>query len=193
MTGYTPGGDQTAVWTPTGYTWAAGIGSSSSSPVRYTLLDINSHSIWSGVYANNSVWTWLFAQRRSANVDPGLIDAGVPDAGTPDAGSVMDAGSPDAGEADAGATVDAGEPEDAGLIVDAGEPEDAGLVADAGRDVAMDAGVDGIDGGTADEEPQPVDSVVGGCSTGSGSSLAALFAIALLTRVRRSRSFAPRP
>jgi Synergist-CTERM protein sorting domain-containing protein len=190
MTGYTPGGDQTAVWTPTGYTWSAGIGSSSSSSVRYTLLDIASHSIWSGIYGNNSVWTWLFAQRRSANVDPGAIDAGVPDAGTMvDAGS-PDAGSLDAGVPDAGSAVDAGSPdaggEDAGTEADGGETEDAGLIADAGAVIEMDAGA-GDAGAPAEEEPQPADSVVvGGCSTGMSSPLAALLLIALVGRRRRS-------
>lgn len=182
LTGYTAGGDQTAVWTPSGYVWSPGIGSSPSSSVRYTLLDINSHFIWPGVYGSDAVWTWLFAQRRSANVDPGDLDAGVADAGQPDGGSFVDAGAPDAGPEDAGGEQDAGEAEDAGLIVDAGPAieTDAGADVDAGT--TMDAGSD-VDAGS--EEPRPVDSVVGGCSTGAGSPLAVLLAIALAHGWRR--------
>ncbi|MDX2012661.1 MAG: hypothetical protein SFW67_20855 [Myxococcaceae bacterium] len=167
------GSDQTAAWTATGYVWRTGVGTNVASPWRYTLLDRNDHFVWGAVYSNDDVWNWLFAQRRSLNIDPGL-DGGVtrPDAGAPsmdagvqapDAGSPpLDAGlpTPDAGIApvDAGApAVDAGAPAldagtptvDAGVEPDAGEPSvDAGLTPDAGLEP---------DGGDAEDAGRPLD------------------------------------
>jgi poly(3-hydroxybutyrate) depolymerase len=213
VNGLSAGSDQTAAWTPSGYVWRMGVGTTVSSPLRLTLYNRNDHFIWPDVYSSDAMWNWLFAQRRSLNVDPGLdggvgpvLDAGTPgvDAGQPvvDAGTpVADAGvtSPDAGAPDAGDTSpDAGAP-------DAGEPAaDGGAPgADAGG-VEPDAGVMAVDAGPSDAgtvvvdagfEPdagsRPADAssddALGGCGCGSTSPLWLLGALLLLAG-RRTRA-----
>ncbi len=190
LTGFTSGTDQTAIWGPSGFTWAPGIGSSAASPLRYTLLAQNTHFIWQGIYDSNDTWAWLFAQSRSQNVDPGLdggtpFDAGAaPDAGTADAGTTVDAGAPvDAGVAvDAGVTVDAGTPVDGGSA-DAGQAPDAG---DAGAPVNADAGIDESDAGTVDSGSEAPGIVIGNCSTSGSLPVTLIALLALATRRRRS-------
>jgi MYXO-CTERM domain-containing protein len=208
--------DQTAAWTPAGYVWRTGIGTNVVSGWRYTLFNRNDHFVWPDVYTNDDVWNWLFAQRRSLNVDPGRdggvlppVDAGTPpvdagsprlDAGTPpvDAGTPpVDAGTPpvDAGTApvDAGTTpVDAGTPPvDAGAApTDAGTTsEDAGAPEpDGGLVSVVDAGASVPDAGRvpSDAGAMSDEMVIGGCGCGASPTFP-LLGLLLLLGWRRSR------
>lgn len=204
--GQSAGSDQTATWTPGGFVWRSGVGAMGASPLRYTLLDRNDHFIWDGVYSNGDVWNWLFAQRRSLNVDPGAdggvprSDAGVDAGAVADAGAVtpMDAGAPvpdagapgvDAGGSDAGvAPVDAGEPSvDAGVVEpDAGVREADGGVDDAGAPLDAGSMMAGVpdDAGTV---PPEASAAIGGCGCGATAPLPALLVVLAFVARRQRR------
>lgn len=67
MDGYSESGDRTAQFIDGAWRWVDGVSAGDGRPARaFTLYATGGHDAWTRTYANEDVWTWLFAQRRLA-------------------------------------------------------------------------------------------------------------------------------
>jgi hypothetical protein len=81
--------DLTATLGPGGWTWVSGRDTADDAQLRLTLYTDDAHDSWSRTYADDTVWTWMFAQARAPlpgqpadavildNLDPGTTFTGA--------------------------------------------------------------------------------------------------------------------